>query len=50
MPCSHSSVPLLTAGDIVVDGGNSFYQDTIRRGTELAPDGLRYVGMGVRRG
>ena len=32
--------PLLTAGDIVVDGGNSLYQDTIRRGTELAPDGI----------
>ena len=42
--------PLLTAGDIVVDGGNSFYQDTIRRGTELAPDGLHYVGMGVSGG
>ncbi len=42
--------PLLTAGDIVVDGGNSFYQDTIRRGTELAPAGLHYVGMGVSGG
>ncbi|MBX5493135.1 MAG: NADP-dependent phosphogluconate dehydrogenase [Chloroflexi bacterium] len=40
----------LTAGDIVVDAGNSLYTDTERRARELAADGLRYVGMGVSGG
>src|SRR5262249_22766427 len=33
-------VPLLAAGDIVIDGGNSFYRDDVRRGAELARRGL----------
>lgn len=40
----------LETGDIVVDGGNSHYADTERRMTDLAPSGLRFVGMGVSGG
>ncbi len=43
-------VPLLAAGDIVVDGGNSFYQDDIRRARELAAKGLHYVDVGTSGG
>ncbi len=43
-------VPLLEAGDIVIDGGNSYYEDTIRREHELAERGLHYLGAGVSGG
>ncbi|UEN98871.1 decarboxylating 6-phosphogluconate dehydrogenase [Acidiferrobacter thiooxydans] len=43
-------VPLLAAGDIVVDGGNSFYQDDICRARELASKGLHYVDVGTSGG
>ncbi|MBI3912207.1 MAG: NADP-dependent phosphogluconate dehydrogenase [Armatimonadetes bacterium] len=42
--------PLLEPGDILVDAGNSWFQDTERRALALAPDGIRYVGMGVSGG
>ncbi len=42
--------PLLEQGDIIVDGGNSLYSDTARRGQALAQAGLRFVGMGVSGG
>ena len=42
--------PLLDPGDIVVDGGNSYYRDTERRETELATQNLMFVGMGVSGG
>jgi 6-phosphogluconate dehydrogenase len=42
--------PLLDRGDIVIDGGNSFYEDTIRRERELAAAGLSYIGTGVSGG
>jgi 6-phosphogluconate dehydrogenase len=42
--------PLLEAGDIVIDGGNSNYRDDIRRARTLAPKGLRYVDVGVSGG
>ncbi|RMG85284.1 MAG: NADP-dependent phosphogluconate dehydrogenase [Bacteroidetes bacterium] len=42
--------PLLEAGDIVMDGGNSFYKDTMRREKALRPSGIFYVGMGVSGG
>ncbi len=42
--------PFLEAGDIVIDGGNSFFQDTERRSQELADLGLNFVGMGVSGG
>ncbi len=42
--------PLLDAGDIVIDGGNSLFTDTERRSTEYAEKGLNFVGMGVSGG
>jgi 6-phosphogluconate dehydrogenase len=41
---------LLAAGDIVIDGGNSFWQDDIRRGAALAAKGLHYVDVGTSGG
>ena len=43
-------VPLLDRGDILIDGGNSNYQDTARRTQELAAKDLLYVGTGVSGG
>jgi 6-phosphogluconate dehydrogenase len=37
-------------GDIIVDGGNAFYPDTIRREAELAAQGLNFVGAGISGG
>ena len=42
--------PLLEAGDIVVDGGNSYYHDDLRRAGELRAKGLHYVDVGVSGG
>jgi 6-phosphogluconate dehydrogenase len=42
--------PLLDAGDIIIDGGNSLYRDTERRDTEMAAQSLRFVGAGVSGG
>ena len=42
--------PLLDEGDIVIDGGNSHFPDTIRRERELAQKGLHFVGVGVSGG
>ena len=43
-------VPLLEQGDIIIDGGNSEYQDTIRRTKDLQDKGILYVGSGVSGG
>ncbi len=43
-------VPLLEAGDIIVDGGNSYYHDDIRRARELQRQGIHYVDVGVSGG
>ncbi|MCL2483673.1 MAG: NAD(P)-binding domain-containing protein, partial [Propionibacteriaceae bacterium] len=43
-------VPLLSEGDIVVDGGNSFFQDTRRREAALRQAGLHFVGAGISGG
>ncbi|MBL8893596.1 MAG: decarboxylating 6-phosphogluconate dehydrogenase [Rhizobiales bacterium] len=43
-------VPLLEAGDIIIDGGNSYYIDDIRRAKELAPKKLHYVDVGTSGG
>ncbi len=43
-------VPHLAPGDIVVDGGNSWYRDDIRRSRELAPAGVHYVDCGTSGG
>ena len=42
--------PLLEAGDIVIDGGNSYFEDTRRRSERLAEQGIEFVGMGVSGG
>ena len=43
-------LPLLEAGDILIDGGNSYYVDDIRRGKELAAKGIHYVDVGTSGG
>jgi len=45
-----SLVPLLESGDIVIDGGNSRWTDTIRREKALREKGLRFIGSGVSGG
>ena len=42
--------PLLERDDVLVDGGNSNYKDTVRRGTRLAEQGLHYVDCGTSGG
>jgi 6-phosphogluconate dehydrogenase len=42
--------PLLAPGDIIVDGGNSFFRDTELRTAALAQAGIHYVGMGISGG
>ena len=42
--------PLLDRGDILVDGGNSWFEDTRRREAQLRPTGLHFVGCGVSGG
>jgi 6-phosphogluconate dehydrogenase len=43
-------VPLLAPGDIVIDGGNSYYHDDLRRAAELKAHGLHYVDVGTSGG
>jgi len=43
-------LPHLERGDIVIDGGNSYYVDDIRRAKELAPKGIHYVDVGTSGG
>ncbi len=43
-------IPLLDAGDIVIDGGNSNFEDTRRRARELADQGFLFLGTGVSGG
>ena len=43
-------LPQLEAGDIVIDGGNSYYIDDIRRAKELAPKNIHYVDVGTSGG
>src|SRR6202008_3896456 len=42
--------PLLDPGDILIDGGNSYYVDDIRRAKELAPKGIHYFDVGTSGG
>jgi 6-phosphogluconate dehydrogenase len=42
--------PHLESGDILIDGGNSYYIDDIRRSQELAPKGVHYVDVGTSGG
>ena len=43
-------LPLLSADDLVVDGANAFYKDSMRRALELSQRGLRFVDAGVSGG
>ncbi|HHH41174.1 MAG TPA: decarboxylating NADP(+)-dependent phosphogluconate dehydrogenase [Chloroflexi bacterium] len=42
--------PLLEPGDILIDGGNSFFKDTERRSRELEAAGIHYLGVGISGG
>ncbi|NDL62305.1 NADP-dependent phosphogluconate dehydrogenase [Acerihabitans arboris] len=42
--------PYLEKGDILIDGGNTFYRDTIRRNRELSAEGFNFIGTGVSGG
>jgi 6-phosphogluconate dehydrogenase len=43
-------LPMIDKGDILIDGGNSFFADTVRRNKSLASKGILYVGTGVSGG
>jgi 6-phosphogluconate dehydrogenase len=43
-------LPSLEGGDILIDGGNSYYIDDLRRAKELAPQGIHYVDVGTSGG
>lgn len=45
-----SLLPHLDAGDILIDGGNTYFEDTIRRNNELANLGINFIGTGVSGG
>lgn len=49
-PTLKGLVPMLAGGDVVVDGGNSYYQDDIRRAAELQAKGIHYVDVGTSGG
>ncbi|HEV2274253.1 MAG TPA: decarboxylating 6-phosphogluconate dehydrogenase [Acidobacteriaceae bacterium] len=49
-PVLQSLLPLLESGDIVIDGGNSYYHDDIRRAAELKTKGIHYVDCGTSGG
>jgi 6-phosphogluconate dehydrogenase len=42
--------PFLDQGDILIEGGNSFFMDTIRRNKQLEAEGFRFIGSGVSGG
>ncbi|WP_303972872.1 NADP-dependent phosphogluconate dehydrogenase [Streptococcus merionis] len=45
-----SLLPYLDKGDILIDGGNTYFEDTIRRSKELADSGINFIGTGVSGG
>ncbi len=49
-PALEALMPLLEPGDTVIDGGNSYYQDDIRRSETVRAKGLHYVDVGVSGG
>ena len=46
----HDLLPLLEQGDIVIDGGNSHYTDTLRRVNSLQEKGFHFMGVGISGG
>ena len=49
-PTLDQLVPLLESGDVVIDGGNSYYHDDIRRAGDLEAKGIHYVDVGTSGG
>jgi 6-phosphogluconate dehydrogenase len=49
-PTLKTLIPLLEGDDVVIDGGNSYYHDDIRRSAELKPKGIHYVDAGTSGG
>ncbi len=49
-PTLSTLIPLLESEDVVIDGGNSYYHDDIRRAAELKPKGIQYVDVGTSGG
>ncbi len=49
-PTLETLIPFLEAGDVIIDGGNSYYHDDIRRATDLKPKGIHYVDAGTSGG
>ncbi len=49
-PTLETLIPFLEAGDVIIDGGNSYYHDDIRRAAELKPKGVHYVDAGTSGG
>jgi 6-phosphogluconate dehydrogenase len=49
-PTLTALVPLLARDDVLIDGGNSYYHDDIRRAAELQPAGIHYVDVGTSGG
>jgi 6-phosphogluconate dehydrogenase len=49
-PTLKALIPLLEKDDVVIDGGNSYYQDDIRRAAELEPKGIHYMDAGTSGG
>ena len=43
-------LPFLEKGDVLIDGGNTFFENTIRRNKELEDSGINFIGMGVSGG
>ena len=49
-PTLKTLVPLLERDDVVIDGGNSYYHDDIRRAAEMKPKGIHYLDVGTSGG
>src|SRR5487761_1500179 len=49
-PTLKTLVPFLESDDVIIDGGNSYYHDDIRRAAELKPKGIHYVDVGTSGG
>jgi 6-phosphogluconate dehydrogenase len=49
-PTLKTLIPLLERDDVVIDGGNSYYHDDIRRNAELTPKGIHYLDVGTSGG
>jgi 6-phosphogluconate dehydrogenase len=49
-PTLQALLPLIERDDVIIDGGNSYYHDDIRRAAELKPKGIHYVDVGTSGG